>query len=114
MHIPGHQPPKDHSSSKKVLDLSNFYVRERSLERRSANGNYVAFACGPILGRQRYINERIELELLDFKLEIEEKFAKSKVNREFRFPRLMPPPAAQAKIRQDALRVVRNEEDDAS
>jgi hypothetical protein len=51
---------------------------------------------------------------LDFKLEIEEKFAKSKVNREFRFPRSMSPLAAQAKIRQDALRVVRNEEDDVS
>ena len=94
MHIPGHQPHTNHSSSKKVLDLSNFYVRERSMERRSANGNYVAFACGPILGRQRYINERIELELMDFKLEIEEKFAKSKVNRDFRFPRLIPRPAA--------------------
>jgi hypothetical protein len=37
-------------------------LREReafSVERRAANGNYVAFACGP-LRRPRYINERIE------------------------------------------------------
>ncbi len=65
--------------------MSNFYVRERSVERRAANGNYVAYACGP-LNRKRYINERIELELIDFKNEIEEKFAKSKINREYKFP----------------------------
>ena len=33
-------------------------------------------ACGP-LKRKRYINPKIELELVDFKKEIEEKFAKS-------------------------------------
>lgn len=65
--------------------MTNFYVRERSVERRAANGNYVAYACGP-LNRKRYINERIEIELVDFKQEIEEKFAKSKVNKEYRFP----------------------------
>jgi hypothetical protein len=64
--------------------------RERealSVERRAANGNYIAYACGPILGRSRYINERIELELVDFKKEIEEKFAGSAVNANFKFPR---------------------------
>lgn len=57
------------------------------MERRAANGNYIAFACGP-LRRPRYINERIELELIDFKKEIEDKFAKSQVNHLFRFPKL--------------------------
>jgi len=33
-------------------------------------------ACGP-LKNKRYINPKIELELVDFKKEIEEKFAKS-------------------------------------
>jgi len=33
-------------------------------------------ACGP-LKRKRYINPKIELELVDFKKEIEEKFEKS-------------------------------------
>ncbi len=51
-----------------------------SVERRAANGNYVAYACGPIIGRNRYINERIELELVEFKREIEDKFARSAVN----------------------------------
>ena len=44
------------------------------MERWTANGNYVAYACGP-LKRPRYINERIEQELVEFKKEIEEKFA---------------------------------------
>jgi hypothetical protein len=44
------------------------------MERRAANGNYVSYACGP-LRRPRYINEKIELELVEFKREIEEKFA---------------------------------------
>lgn len=57
-----------------------------SVERRAANGNYIAFACGP-LKRPRYINERIEQELVEFKIEIEERFAVSKVNKEFRFPK---------------------------
>jgi hypothetical protein len=65
-------------------------MRERetfSVERRAANGNYIAYACGP-LRRPRYINEKIEEELVEFKKEIEEKFAASKVNKEFKYPRL--------------------------
>ena len=58
------------------------------MERRAANGNYIAYACGPLIGRYRYINERIELELIDFKIEIEEKFQKSKVNKNFKYPRV--------------------------
>ena len=56
------------------------------MERRAANGNYVAYACGP-LRRPRYINERIEQELVEFKKEIEERFEKSEVNTNFRFPK---------------------------
>ena len=41
-------------------------------------------ACGK-LQRPRYINPKIETELIDFKKEIEEKFAKSKL-RAFKFP----------------------------
>jgi hypothetical protein len=37
------------------------------------------------LKRARYINPKIEAELVDFKKEIEEKFAKSKL-RTFKFP----------------------------
>ena len=57
------------------------------MERRAANGNYVSYACGP-LRRPRYINEKIEEELVEFKKEIEEKFASSRVNKEFRYPLL--------------------------
>ena len=62
-----------------------------SVERRAANGNYIAYACGLIIGRSRYINERIELELVEFKREIEEKFGNSAVNANFRFPRKTEP-----------------------
>lgn len=57
------------------------------MERRAANGNYVANAFGlERIGRPRYINESIEMELIDFKLEIQDKFKKSEMNRDFRFP----------------------------
>jgi hypothetical protein len=52
---------------------NNFRERETfSLERekRLTNGNYVCYACGPLM-RPRYINERIEQELIEFKSEIE-------------------------------------------
>ena len=41
--------------------------------------------------KPRYINEAIELELVLFKREIEEKFAKSLVNRLYTFPRIGDP-----------------------
>ena len=34
----------------------------------------------------RYINEKIELELVEFKREIEERFANSEINRVFVYP----------------------------
>lgn len=53
-------------------------------EQRSSNGNIIGLACGP-LQKQRYINPKIEQELVEFKREIEEKFAKSSL-RSFVFP----------------------------
>lgn len=47
-------------------------------EPRASNGNIIALACGN-LTRPRYINPKIEAELVDFKKEIEEKFAKSQL-----------------------------------
>jgi hypothetical protein len=44
----------------------------------------VAYTSGP-LKRARYINKKIEAELIDFKKEIEEKFLASKL-RTFKFP----------------------------
>ncbi|CDW81276.1 UNKNOWN [Stylonychia lemnae] len=80
-----HQGHDTNSDAKAVIQI-NYRDREAfSVERRAANGNYIAFACGP-LRRPRYINERIEQELLEFKEEIEERFAKSKVNQDFTFP----------------------------
>ena len=54
-------------------------------EQRASNGNIIALACGP-LRKKRYINPKIELELVDFKKEIEEKFEKSPL-RAFVMPR---------------------------
>ena len=44
-------------------------------EQRTSTGNIIALACGP-LRKPRYINEKIEKELVEFKKEIEEKFEK--------------------------------------
>lgn len=38
----------------------------RQSERRATNGNIIALACGP-LEHSRYVNEKIEDELLEFK-----------------------------------------------
>ena len=54
---------------------------------RASNGNIIGLACGP-LTRPRYINDKIELELIEFKKEIEERFAKSETNKKFVYPRL--------------------------
>ena len=55
-----------------------------TVEKRTSKGNIIALACGP-LRKKRYINPKIELELIDFKKEIEEKFAKSAL-RKFEMP----------------------------
>ena len=54
-------------------------------EQRASNGNIIALVCGP-LRKKRYINPKIERELVDFKKEIEEKFEKSPL-RAFVMPR---------------------------
>lgn len=53
-------------------------------EHRTSKGNIAAYTAGP-LKRAPYRNEKIEAELVDFKKEIEEKFAASKI-RSFKFP----------------------------
>lgn len=58
-------------------------------EQRTSQGNIIALACGP-LKRKRYINPKIELELIDFKKEIEEKFGKSPLKK-FQMPRKPEP-----------------------
>ena len=55
-------------------------------EPRASNGNIIALACGP-LKKPRYINPKIEQELVDFKKEIEEKFNKSPLQ-QFVMPKL--------------------------
>ena len=55
------------------------------LEKRTSKGNIIAYACGPLRKKGRYINPKIEKELVDFKKEIEEKFAKSPL-RKFQMP----------------------------
>ena len=55
-------------------------------ESRAPNGNYIGFTGRPLENiNDRYINPKIEEELKDFKKEIEEKFAKSKL-KAFQFP----------------------------
>ena len=60
------------SVSQRVTDREKQVAKEQ----KTSQGNIIALACGP-LKRKRYINPKIELELVDFKKEIEEKFAKS-------------------------------------
>ena len=55
------------------------------------SGNIPSFACGP-LQKERYVNKKIEEELVEFKLEIKEKFQKSEINKNFVFPRLPESP----------------------
>jgi archaellum biogenesis ATPase FlaH len=60
---------------------------EEEDDRILPNGNTPAYACGP-LKKERYINPKIEQELIEFKQEIEDKFHESEVNRIFVFPRV--------------------------
>jgi hypothetical protein len=65
---------------------NNKYRRPQETSRRLPNGNIPEYACGP-LKRERYVNDKIEEELVEFKQEIEEKYNKSRLNLTFRFPR---------------------------
>ena len=60
---------------------------QQQLEKRLPNGNIPCYACGP-LKKERYVNPKIETELVEFKDEIEEKFHASDVNKLFVFPRM--------------------------
>lgn len=59
-------------------------------EKTTSQGYIIALACGP-LKKQRYINPKIEQELVDFKKEIEDKFQNSKLQT-FVFPRVARAP----------------------
>jgi hypothetical protein len=54
-------------------------------EKRLSNGYIAAYACGPLL-RQRYINEMMEVELANFKVEVVKRHENSKITK-FKFPR---------------------------
>lgn len=54
-------------------------------EKRLSNGNIPCYAWGP-LKQPRYINERMEVELINFKKEVAKRFAKSKITT-YKFPK---------------------------
>lgn len=62
-------------------------VREKWVESepRALNGNFIGNTRYNLL-QPRKVNQAIEVELMEFKREIEEKFSKSLVNREYFFP----------------------------
>jgi hypothetical protein len=60
---------------------------------RLSNGNIASFTSIEAQleiesGKKRYINPKIENELIEFKEEIEEKFWQSEMNKNFRFKRM--------------------------
>ena len=73
---------------------SGLQIAKHVPEYKAESGNIIGLACGP-LKKQRYINPKIETELVEFKKEIEDKFNKSKL-RVFKFPlvkeKLLPNP----------------------
>lgn len=77
-----------------ALTINNSQRRDKrvakSVEfRKKENGNYIASIYPPeyALARPRKINEAIEMELIEFMQENEEKFKKSQMNHNFVFPR---------------------------
>ena len=66
------------------------FITQKPTEQYASNGNIIAYACGP-LKKQRYINPKIEAELVDFKKEIEDKFEKSLLKK-FVMPRVSADP----------------------
>lgn len=64
------------------------------------NKNIVAYTCPEAQhalesgGKQRYMNEKIEAELVEFKEEIEKNFSRSEINKTYVFKRLPPEEAA--------------------
>jgi hypothetical protein len=66
-------------------DPNESYSNARSLP-ALPNGNISEYACGP-LTKPRYINPKIEQELVEFKIEINDKFQASDINNVYKFPR---------------------------
>ncbi len=67
---------RDSSNDKKLTKSHNLDLKRKQnnqSEERTPQGYIIALACGP-LKKQRYINNKIEEELKDFKKEIEGKF----------------------------------------
>jgi hypothetical protein len=55
---------------KGLLDCKSETSIASSMISHLDNGNFVAYACGPLV-KERYINEKMEEELLIFKKEVE-------------------------------------------
>lgn len=84
------------SQNEHLLDGDLDYIKQQikdqlkeaqTPEKVLLNGNTPAYACGP-LTKERYINPKIEQELVEFKQEIEDKFIESHVNKTYKFPRV--------------------------
>lgn len=71
---------QDKQKSTKSVDANS----RRTMIHRLSNGNIPAYACGP-LKRERYINPKMEIELKNFKKEVEKRFKKSTINA-YKFP----------------------------
>ena len=69
----------------KSLNMNTELSKSNFDEKRLTNGNIPAYACGP-LTKARYINPKMEQELLTFKTEVEERFANSELT-SFVFPK---------------------------
>lgn len=61
------------------------HLEAEIVEERAANGNYIAYACGP-LKKPRHTNPTIEAELQTFRKEIETNYEKSTM-KHFKFPK---------------------------
>ena len=72
----------DHSSP--VYENNKF---DRMIERVLPNGNIACFTSDNPPKRDRYVNPKIEEELIEFKQEIEEKHHESEINKTYKFPR---------------------------
>ena len=79
-------------------------------QHRLSNGNIAAFTCLQAQlqissgNKNRYINPKIEQELVDFKQEIEEKFHDSETNKYYKFKRVEP---GNSKNRQELASLMR-------
>jgi hypothetical protein len=76
------------------MNSNDYYQNQHIIKTvRLSNGNIASFTSIEAQleiqsGKKRYINLKIENELIEFKEEIEEKFWQSEMNKNFRFKRL--------------------------